>query len=79
MSCVCRPIQIISLDWGSRKSVAGARIVGGRGETFEAERLGSAIDCIMKVALSIDLCWAVADYRSTCFVSEADVVASMCV
>ena len=35
--------------------MAGARVVGGRGETLEAERLGSAINYIVVVARGIHL------------------------
>ena len=43
--CIGRPIQITPVKWEVENSVAGARLVGGRGETLEAERLGYYIHC----------------------------------
>ena len=37
--CMSRATQITSLNWGSGTSVAGTRILGGRGEILEAENL----------------------------------------
>ena len=54
--CIGRPIQITPVKWEVEDSVAGARVVGGRGE---AERLGYYI---VVVARSIHLCGVVAYY-----------------
>ena len=65
--CMGRPIQITSLNWGNRKSVAGAKVLGGRGETLEAERLGPAINYMPMPGCSILICGVVTDYRSALF------------
>jgi hypothetical protein len=54
--CVACALHGQALNWGRRKNVGSSRVLGGRGETLEAERLGSAMSYMAMVAHSIHLC-----------------------